>query len=48
MTPAIQTEEILDQEMEVPELALLLSQFHFTYLMDLGLFNGPGSEELLP
>jgi len=48
MTPAIQMEEILDQEMEVPELALLLSQFHFTYLMDLGLFNGPGSEELLP
>jgi len=30
MTPATPTEEILDQEMEVPELALLLLLSHFT------------------
>lgn len=29
MMPATPTEEILDQEMEVQELALLLSMFHF-------------------
>jgi len=48
MTPLTPTEVILALEMEVPELALLLFQFHFTYLMAHGLFNGHGSAELSP
>jgi len=48
MTLQTQTEEILDQEMEVLELALLLLMSHFTYLTENGHFNGLGSEEPLP
>jgi len=48
MTAQTPTEEILDQEMEVPELALLLLKSHFTYLTENGLFNGHGSVELSP
>jgi len=48
MIAATLTEEILDQEMEVQELALLLLPSHFTCLTANGPFNGPGSEELSP
>jgi hypothetical protein len=48
IAPLILTEEILDPLMEVLELAKQLSPFQLGLLMEPGLFNGPGLEELSP